>query len=740
MKVYSEDDYIVTFVDDSILEIGNCDTYDQARFEDCRIETKFQNQMQIQIQPLGNKTHFEIQPQLIEIGKEENTLMKSNYTNVIKIEPGNSQFLVNDINRRIHGFESKGNYTTLSTEKKLRVAAYCRVSTDREEQEVSLKTQIAYYTYRILKNPKYEFAGIFADDGISGKAMENRPEFLRLIEECRAGNVDLILTKSISRFSRNLVNCLSVAQELKGLPNPVYVEFEKENLSTKDEKSDLLISLFAGISQEESVNLGESIAWGRRRYAERGIVNPSRESYGYKHGSKEKWIINEDEATAIKRIYKEFLEGNSYTKIASGLIEDNVLNKSGNTRWHISGIKSILTNPVYVGDVLYQKNFVKDSLTSKLVHNNGELPQYLVENNHPAIINRDEWERVQQKVKNKLETYKNGRVSYSKAAEEKIFPNKFTCSQCGGPIIARRSFERHTDEYEVIRWMCNNLISPYSIKKCESGSFRQKYIELNFMKMLLDIRRSDEFCLNVEAFRNGLKISTEELKRENDIVAEMKKLNEELYDAVGEEARRRGQDIRLIDKLTENILVCKEQLREYQNRRDQIKQLEDELKWLNEQLVMLDEYDIYDLKYMDVRTSYPIRKDIFSRLVISGEIDKDGRVVYNLTLGVKWSIELTYNTFKNMGYTYRKQKLEQEKKQFLEGQEVKSLIRFCKEPKSFNEVFKFFNEFMSISEFHFRRTILYPLLELGKIKKLRPEERYKKGPQYYSGKRPAELR
>jgi len=778
MKIYSKDDYIVTFIDDSSIEIGSCEAYGEVMLEKVQgsaetwdtaddaghvsINQHIMSPHITALKPLN------LEPMLIELGKEENPLMKNNYANVIKIEPGNNQFLMNDLSRRIHGFESRGIPKTIKADKKLRVAAYCRVSTDREEQEVSLKTQIAYYTYRILKNPKYEFAGIYADDGISGRSTENRPEFLRLIEACREGKVDLILTKSISRFSRNLVDCLSTTQELKVLPSPVFVEFEKENLCTKDEKSDLLISLFAGISQEESVNLGESIAWGRRRFAERGVVNPSRENYGYRHGTKEKWIIDEYEADIVRRIYDESLEGKSYFKIASGLTEDNIITRKGNTRWYGGSIKFILTNPIYAGDVLYQKQYTKDTLTTKVVNNEGELPQYLVENNHPAIIDRETWERVQLEIKRRDGLFKLGMESYPKAQEENIFLKKFKCSQCGALYSPHRRFEKGTGKgpgrstrkgpvkdtdigtvtltetgpdketvkYEVILWNCYDRISPYSSVKCDSTTITQKYMEFHFMKTLFDIKDNEAFYREVLAFKESLSLSPEELEAEAAINTELDSLNEALYEAVGEEARRRGQDIQLIDSLTESIIKCQEELKVFQARQNQIEKLEAEAKWLTEELAQMDDTILEDPAFLDVFKNNPFRRDIFLRLVESGDVDKAGRITYHFTLGITWTIDFKYDDLKYFMRAYRTEGRNQDKLSLLDGPEVKKLIKFCKEPRSFNEMLAFFNELKFISEAHFRKIILYPLLEREKMKRLYPDEPYRKGRQYYSGKRP----
>ena len=220
----------------------------------------------------------------IETNKKGSGELYSNkQSGVIKIEPGYRDLILRSLSKNLDKKNIGENLSVrypIEGKKKLRTAAYCRISSESEEQKVSLKTQVAYYTYLILKDPIYEYVGIYADEGISGRSLKNRTEFINLMDECKAGNVDLILTKSISRFSRNTLDCLETIRMLRSLPNPVHIFFEKENIHTSDEKSELMISIYGSIAQEESINMGEALAWGKRRYAERGIVNLALIPYG----------------------------------------------------------------------------------------------------------------------------------------------------------------------------------------------------------------------------------------------------------------------------------------------------------------------------------------------------------------------------------------------------------------------------------------------------------------------------
>ena len=275
-----------------------------------------------------------------------------------------------------------------------RVAAYCRVSTDREEQEHSFETQKQMYTDMIMMKPNWQMAGIFADEGITGTIAKKRPGFMKMIEECRRGKIDIIITKSVSRFSRNNLDCLMYVRELKQKGIPII--FEKEGINTMQVSSELLISLFGGLSQAESESISMNVKMGKRHSLKNGNVSFCYSSFlGYKRGADGKPEIVPEEAEIVKRIYNEYLIGKTLKMIANGLTEDGILTPRKTTQWTGGVIKSILTNEKYKGDALLQKTFIVDCISKKAKKNNGELPMYYVENSHPAIIERSIFDRVQ---------------------------------------------------------------------------------------------------------------------------------------------------------------------------------------------------------------------------------------------------------------------------------------------------------------------------------------------------------
>ncbi|HCA29758.1 MAG TPA: recombinase family protein, partial [Ruminococcaceae bacterium] len=278
-----------------------------------------------------------------------------------------------------------------------RVAAYCRVSTDKEEQEKSFETQKEMYTDMIMMKPNWQMAGIYADEGITGTIAKKRPDFMRMIEDCRKGKIDLIITKSVSRFSRNNLDCLLYVRELKELGIPII--FEKEGINTLQVSSELLITLFSGLSQSESESISMNVKMGKRQSAKKGNVAFSYASFlGYRRGADGKPEIIPEEAEIIKRIYNSYIAGESLNDIAKALTADEILTPRGNAKWSGKGVLSILSNEKYKGDALLQKTYIADCITKKSKRNNGELPQYYVENNHPAIIERQMFDRVQEEI------------------------------------------------------------------------------------------------------------------------------------------------------------------------------------------------------------------------------------------------------------------------------------------------------------------------------------------------------
>ena len=317
-----------------------------------------------------------------------------------------------------------GNTVKQSAQKKLRVAAYCRVSTDSEEQETSYEAQVTHYTEYIQKNPEWELAGIFADDGISGTNTKKRNEFNRMIDECMAGNIDMVITKSISRFARNTLDCLQYIRQLKEKNIPVY--FEKEAINTMDSKGEVLITIMASLAQQESQSMSQNIKLGLQYRYQQGKVQINHNRFlGYTKDDNGHLIIDPEQAEIVKRIYREYLEGFSMNKIADGLMADGILTGAGKTKWHTSTINKILRNEKYMGDALLQKTYTTDFLTKKRIKNNGTVPQYYVEDDHEAIIPKELFMQVQ------AELVRRRTVHVSPTGKKR----SFSCNHCFAQMV-----------------------------------------------------------------------------------------------------------------------------------------------------------------------------------------------------------------------------------------------------------------------------------------------------------------
>lgn len=279
---------------------------------------------------------------------------------------------------------------------KVRVAAYCRVSTAEEAQAGSFEMQVQHFTSEIESNPMYEMVKIYTDEGISGTSVDKRKGFLEMIEDAKAGKIDLILTKSISRFGRNIVDILTTLRELSDLPSPVAVNFESEGINTSDGKNRLIISILSALAELESQQKSIAIKEGIRYRMQEGLYKFTvRNTIGYYRDYTGRVKIEPAEAEIVHYIYDSFVEGASVQEIADALTKQGIRSPKGMERWNSSTIRSILKNEKYCGDVLHQKTYTKDYLTHKSVKNRDVLPQYHWENDHPAIIKREQWDKVQ---------------------------------------------------------------------------------------------------------------------------------------------------------------------------------------------------------------------------------------------------------------------------------------------------------------------------------------------------------
>ena len=355
--------------------------------------------------------------------------------------------------------------------KKIRVAAYCRVSTDNEDQIHSFKAQVNYYTDYIGKHENYELAGIYADEGISGTNTKKREQFRQMVKDCEDGKIDLVITKSISRFARNTQDCLEYSRKLKNLG--IGIIFEKENINTLDSTGELLFTILSSLAQDESRNISENCKWGIRTNFKNGKVNICPSSFlGYDKDTNGKIIINEREAEIVRRIYREFLWGMNPQQIAKGLEDEGVEGCKGKKKWYASTIVGILKNEKHMGDALLQKYYTADFLTKKLVKNKGEITQYYVKDSHEGIIDNETWEAVQEEL-DRREKFKeaHGLSHYSYGTDYNPFTNRIFCGKCG------YSYNHHCwKKRGIFQWQCKERTVQGS-RKCMNDTVDQRDLE-----------------------------------------------------------------------------------------------------------------------------------------------------------------------------------------------------------------------------------------------------------------------
>ncbi len=352
--------------------------------------------------------------------------------------------------------------------KNLRVAAYCRVSTDSEEQLNSYENQKAYYTEKIMTTPNWTMADIFADEGITGTSTSKRKEFLRMIRQCRQGKIDMILTKSISRFARNTVDTLNYTRELRSLGIPVY--FEEQNINSIHPESEFLIALHAAFAQSESESASSRIKWGIHQAMKVGKVNIQYKSLlGYEKGADGRSTIVPEEAETVRFIYKRYLAGKPLRAIGEELKAAGRLNSSGTTAWTTSNLQTILTDEKYVGDVLRQKTFRQDCISKKVIQNTGQLTKYLIQDHHEAIISHEVYDAVQVEMARRRaqvgSTRKSAPTGLGRYSGKYALSGLLFCGECG-TTYRRVVWTQHGKKRPV--WRCTSRLD-YGKKYCHSS-------------------------------------------------------------------------------------------------------------------------------------------------------------------------------------------------------------------------------------------------------------------------------
>ena len=360
--------------------------------------------------------------------------------------------------------------TQKGTKPKLRVAAYCRVSTDSDAQLESLETQKIHYEQYITSRDDWAFAGLYFDEGITGTKKEKRPELLRMIADCESGKIDFIVTKSISRFSRNTTDCLELVRKLLDLNIPIY--FEKENLNTGSMESELFLSILSSIAQGESVSISENSKWSVQKRFLNGTYKISSPPYGFRWDGQRMEIVPE-QAEIVKWIFAQVLSGKGTQAIADELNDIRIPSKKGG-QWTSTTICGLITNEKYVGDALFQKTYTDD--TFRRHNNHGEVKTYLVSEHHDPIISREDFDKanalIRQRGKEKGIVRENGKYQ-----NRFPFSGKITCGICGGKY--KRRIHSHGAE---VAWVCNTHIE--DIRRCSAKYVRDDVLKAAFVTML----------------------------------------------------------------------------------------------------------------------------------------------------------------------------------------------------------------------------------------------------------------
>lgn len=468
--------------------------------------------------------------------------------------------------------------------RKLRVAAYCRVSTELEQQQSSYDIQIEYYTRHIMQNPNWIFAGVFADDGCSATNTFRRDDFNQLMDQCLKGKVDMVITKSISRFARNTVDCISWVRKLKEKNVAVY--FEKENLNTLDDSTEMILTILSSQAQEESRAISTNVKWGYARKFEKGESTRQR-SYGFRKAPTGEMCIVEEEAAVIRNMARWFLDGDSLERIKHRLEDAGIETTTGKKTWSTGTIYNILTNEKIMGDVLLQKTFTADYLTKRRVKNSGQQKQYYVKNHHEAIIPKTVYYKIQEEIARRSSLKKAG-TRKGKTAQG-VYSSKYAltgimvCNECGAHY--RRTTWAKKGK-KVIVWRCINRLE-HGTKRChESPTLKEEVVQEAIMRRLHGLAVDQE----EEAFMNGVK---EDILRtakvvggacsEEEIDKTIEELKDQLMEYVGMAAREEGGEAWYSDRMRKlglqvtELKKRKESIQEQEKKREEYEYLDREI-------------------------------------------------------------------------------------------------------------------------------------------------------------------
>ena len=504
----------------------------------------------------------------------------------------------------------RATFMPLDAPTKRRVAGYARVSTDSEEQLTSYEAQVSYYTDYIKSRSDWEFVSVYTDEGISATNTKHRDGFNTMIADALAGKIDLIVTKSVSRFARNTVDNLTTVRKLREKGIEVY--FEKENIYTLDSKGELMITIMSSLAQEESRSISENVTWGqRKRMADGKVTMPYGRFLGYRKGEDGLPEIVPEEAEVVRLIYRSFMEGLSYYKIVQLLMSQNIPAPGGGEKWHRRTVESILTNEKYKGSALLQKKFTVDFLTKKQKVNEGEVPQYFIENSHPPIIDPEEFEMVQAEIARRKAI---GNV-YSSS---NIFSTKLVCSCCGGFFGSK--VWHSTSKYRRVIWQCNHKFK--NGEKCTTPHLYEDEVKKRFIEVCGRVNSDkDDFIESCRQIVDMLSDTTALDKNIEEQYIQLNGLAAAIQEFIKENAMRpQGKDFykKRMEEYDKQKAAVESRLKELQSQRaarlSRKELLDGLLKVLKENEILIDSFD----------------ERLWRLMVEKVTVDTDGKLTFTL--------------------------------------------------------------------------------------------------------------
>lgn len=538
----------------------------------------------------------------------------------------------------IEASEGRVNRRNSKIIERLRVAAYCRVSTDSDEQLESYQSQLKHYRELIQSNSDWEYVKLYADEAISGTQAKIRPGFQEMINDALSGKIDHIITKSISRFARNTLETLKYVRLLRERDISIY--FEKENINTGDMQGEMLLTILSALAQQESESISANVKMGLQMKMNRGELVGFHGCLGYDYDSKTKTLtINEKEAEIVKYIFKRYTEGVGCFRIASELEQLGYKTKKGNSKWHESSVRRIVKNEKYMGDVIMGKTFTVDPISKRRLENFGEEDKYLVENNHEPIISRETFEKAQAILKKRSAKYNKGRGE--KYSRKYAFSSMIKCKFC------ESSFTRRTWHSGKIVWSCITATKK-GRKNCpDSKSLDEKELEDAFVdafNLMVSKNKhvTEEFLKNVENTLSSTNTAKELKKVEKEIYKIENNINKLIdlhLEGILDKASFEVKHIELIQEL-EKVKSNEKELQEVANKEGDLQDRINTFRKLFEDNEFLEKFN----------------REIFESVideVIAGKIDEDGNVnPYSITFVFKTGLEIEKKDLKDNSYLY----------------------------------------------------------------------------------------